>query len=558
MVPPGDAHRMTPKHPIPADALDKHIGILGKTGSGKSNLAKTVAEHLLGRGSRVCVLDPTGTWWGLRLAANGKKASGHNVAIFGGEHGDLPIRAEHGQAIARAVGTTATSAIIDLRKIGVAGRTRFFTDFAETLIAENRGELHLIVDEAHTFMPQSGARGGGGRPAMLHAGNDLVSLGRGIGLRIVLITQRPAKLHKDALTQVETLVAMRLIAPQDRNAIDDWVGEAAGGDASELKASLATLKTGESWVWSPEIGHLARAFCPLAATFDSGVVQSQDKVELPSIDIEEVAAKLESARDEMEADDPVRLRRRIAELERELEARPDDRSAEVDELRRELNAARDGHERNRQYLHERVKGVAADLASLERDLATGIDWLPGGLESRKVEARHTTTPAPKRAPKHASPETPPESALPDGVEVTAPQRRILDALAWFKGLVGYHRVSRLQVAFMAGYKPGGGAFNNNLGALRSAGLVDYPNSGEVQLTDLGTAIARQPDVPVTTRQLQQAVMERLSGPQRRILQPLIDAYPDSLTVDELARTRPGMRAAAARSTTRAVRCVRSA
>ncbi len=212
-------------HPVPAGARDKHIAILGKTGSGKSNLAKTIAEDLLARGARVCVIDPTGTWWGLRLMADGATPSGHPIVIFGGQHADLPVAAAHGEAIARAIGTSSTPAIIDTRQLTVSDRTRFFTGFAETLIQANRGELTLIVDEAHLFMPQSGARVGGGAPAMLHAGNNLVSLGRGVGLRIILISQRPAKLHKDSLTQVETLVAMRLIAPQDRNAIDDWIGE---------------------------------------------------------------------------------------------------------------------------------------------------------------------------------------------------------------------------------------------------------------------------------------------------------------------------------------------
>ena len=48
----------------------------------------------------------------------------------------------------------------------VSDRTRFFTGFAESLVRTNRGELTLIVDEAHLFMPQAGARtGGGGRDA---------------------------------------------------------------------------------------------------------------------------------------------------------------------------------------------------------------------------------------------------------------------------------------------------------------------------------------------------------------------------------------------------------
>ena len=85
---------------VPVGALDKHIAILGKTGSGKSNLAKTIAEDLLARGARVCVIDPTGTWWGLRLMADGAAPSGHPIVIFGGQHANLPIQAANGPAMA--------------------------------------------------------------------------------------------------------------------------------------------------------------------------------------------------------------------------------------------------------------------------------------------------------------------------------------------------------------------------------------------------------------------------------------------------------------------------
>jgi hypothetical protein len=88
--------------------------------------------------------------------------------------------------------------------------------FRRRLLRTNQGPAHA----GHRRGPPLRAAGPGEPTrrsgAMLHAANNLVSLGRGIGLRIVLISQRPAKLHKDSLTQVETLVAMRLIAPQDR------------------------------------------------------------------------------------------------------------------------------------------------------------------------------------------------------------------------------------------------------------------------------------------------------------------------------------------------------
>lgn len=69
---------------VPAAALDQHIAILGKTGSGKTFAAKGIVERLLGQRRQVCVLDPTAAWWGLRLDANGK-GRGYDVVLIGGK-----------------------------------------------------------------------------------------------------------------------------------------------------------------------------------------------------------------------------------------------------------------------------------------------------------------------------------------------------------------------------------------------------------------------------------------------------------------------------------------
>lgn len=306
---------------IPAGALEHHVAFLGKTGSGKSNAAKTIVEASLDAGERVCVLDPTGAWYGLRLKANGKPSK-YPVVIFGGLHGDVPIGREHGAAVAEVVATSSTPAVIDTRLMTVGERTQFFTAFAQTLLRKNKGPLRLVVDEAHLFAPQ-------GRVAdprsgeMLHAANNLVSLGRSIGLRIMLISQRPAKLHKDSLTQVETLVAMRVIAPQDRKAVEEWVGEWADKDqGKEIVASLPSLPTGDAWIWSPEIGFLERVHFPLARTYDSGKAPTgaDGAPELQPLKLDQVNALLEKAAEELKANDPRHLRAEVAKLQRELVA----------------------------------------------------------------------------------------------------------------------------------------------------------------------------------------------------------------------------------------------
>jgi hypothetical protein len=58
---------------------------------------------------------------------------------------------------------------------------------------------------------------------LLGAAEDLVRRGRIRGLGVTLISQRPAVVNKDVLTQTETLVVLRMTGPQDVKAVAAWV-----------------------------------------------------------------------------------------------------------------------------------------------------------------------------------------------------------------------------------------------------------------------------------------------------------------------------------------------
>ena len=45
---------------VPLEALSQHLAIVGKTGTGKTYMAKGLVEWLLDLERRVCVIDPTG------------------------------------------------------------------------------------------------------------------------------------------------------------------------------------------------------------------------------------------------------------------------------------------------------------------------------------------------------------------------------------------------------------------------------------------------------------------------------------------------------------------
>lgn len=395
-------------HAIPREALAWHMAVLAKTGAGKSyGIRGDVVEPLLDDGERVCIVDPTNAWRGLRSSATGKSA-GYPVIIFGGDHGDLPLAANHGEAIAEVVGTTSSSCIIVTKHLSIRDRTRFFTDFAEALMRKNRGPLHLVIDEAHRFAPK-GQKMSQQSGEMLAAANELVSAGRSAGLRVILITQRPAKLHNDSLTQVETLVALRMIAPADRAAVMDWVKENASPDlAQEILTSLAKLKTGEGWVWSPQLDYLKRVKFPKIRTFDSGAApESGERTAsqvLAPIDREAIAERLKSIGADVVANDPAALRREIERLKRQVatEAAPSadvlsrERAAGYDNAAEDLGRAYAAA--NNEYA-QAVRGAADELAGIHISLSklanttTRLNMLADTIHRAPPPAKSVAMPA---------------------------------------------------------------------------------------------------------------------------------------------------------------------
>jgi hypothetical protein len=199
------------------ELLSQHIAIVGKTGSGKTYTAKGAVERCSRRAACASSTRPA---CGTACARADGKKRGLPVAVFGGRHADVPIAEHSGAALAKIVAEKNLPAIIDLSEMLIGERHRFVTDFAEALYRDNRTPLHLVIDEADEFAPQNPLPE---TKRMLHHVDRIVRRGRVRGFRVMLITQRPAVLHKNVLTQANALIAMRLTAPQDRKAIQAWV-----------------------------------------------------------------------------------------------------------------------------------------------------------------------------------------------------------------------------------------------------------------------------------------------------------------------------------------------
>ncbi len=253
-------------HPVPDAALDADIAILGKKGRGKTYTAKGLVERLLQMHRRVLVLDPLSVWWGLKASADGK-SPGFPIAVFGGPKADIPITGESGHALGQLLTDTKISAVVDMGLMRKAEQARLVADLLDHLFTVNREPLWLVLEEADAFAPQQPM---GDMTRVLGEVDRIARRGRNFGFRLLSITQRPAKLNKDVLTQLSTLIALGVTSPQDRDAIKAWVdGNADREKARDVYGSLAQLRVGEGWIWAPDHDLLKRVKFPPIATLDT-------------------------------------------------------------------------------------------------------------------------------------------------------------------------------------------------------------------------------------------------------------------------------------------------
>ena len=254
---------------LPLSALDERLAIVGTSGSGKTYAAKGLVERLVEGGTRVCVVDPLGVWWGLRAGPEGGASPlPCPVVVFGGRHADVSLDEGMGAALGHLIGTHQIACVVDVSDLGSASARRgFMTAFTEALYQANTEPLHLVLDEADLWAPQRVQPDG---YDLLQRVEEIVRRERIRDFVPWLISQRPAVLHKDVLSQADILVSMKLTSSQDREAVGRWIeGQADRAEGRRILAALPRLARGEGWVWAPSDGVLARVAFPQIRTLDS-------------------------------------------------------------------------------------------------------------------------------------------------------------------------------------------------------------------------------------------------------------------------------------------------
>lgn len=366
------------QHPIPDAALDDRLAFVGTAGSGKTYNAGTAVERLLSSDARVVIPDPLGVWHGLRLGADGKSPA-FPVVIFGGEYADLPLTEHAGALIGEAVATMAESCIVDLSSLGTkAAERRFMLAFLTALYRKTPGDpLHVVFDEADMWAPQMLSDKEGDAAKLLGIMETIVRRGRIKGFIPWLITQRPAVLSKNVLSQVDGLVAMKLTSSQDRAALGDWIeGQADRAEGKRILGEMPTLQRGQGVVWIPGRGILETALFPRKATFDSSRTPSRGEtkrtLKLKPLDIDALKSRLEKVEAEIKANDPRALKQEVADLKRKLasaQAQPAAPAIAADAIRQKA-FAEGAASRDAEIAQAHRKGFDEAAEQMSRAVAT--------------------------------------------------------------------------------------------------------------------------------------------------------------------------------------------
>ena len=301
------------------DVLTGRGFVTGKSGSGKSNSASVVCEKLLDNGYGILIVDIDGEYYGL-------KEEYEILHVGADEECDLRVGVEHASKIAELALEGNVPIILDVSSFLDESEAReLLTAVTKQLFAKEKKlkqPFLMLVEEVHEYIPEGGG--------MDETGKMLIKVGkrgRKHGLGIVGISQRPADVKKDFITQCDWLCWHRLTWDNDTKVVGRILG-------SKYASAVEDLGDGEAFLMTDWDESIRRIQFHRKQTFDAGATPGLDDFERPELKSvsSDLVGELQSISDEKE-----RRESEIADLRQELEKK-DQRIAD---LERELEEARD-------------------------------------------------------------------------------------------------------------------------------------------------------------------------------------------------------------------------
>jgi len=293
--------------------------VTGKSGSGKSNTASVIAENLLDNGFGLLIVDIDGEYYGL-------KEEYEILHVGGDEECDIQVTVEHAEKIASLALEQNVPIILDISSfLDEEEAEDLLTEVAKQLFAKAKKQKQpflMLVEECHEWIPEKGS--------VNEVGKMLIKIGkrgRKHGLGIVGISQRPADVKKDYITQCDWLVWHRLTWNNDTKVVGRIID-------NEYADAVEDLDDGEAFLMTDWAETIRRVQFHRKKTFDAGATPGLDDFERPELKSvsEDLVSELETISDEKEQTES-----RLRDLREEL----DKKNSRIAELETELQDARD-------------------------------------------------------------------------------------------------------------------------------------------------------------------------------------------------------------------------
>lgn len=550
---------------LPLETLTQALGILAKRRAGKSYLMRRLVEQLLKARQQVVIVDPKGDQWGVTYGSNGK-SPGIPVFILGGERGKLPLEASSGEVVAKLVVEERVNVLLDLSMFRKHEVATFMTAFLENLYRLKAKEIYrtpmmLVLDEADSIAPQKPQKG---EERMLGAAEDIVRRGGQRGIGCTLVTQRSAVLNKNVLTQVQILVALRTIAPQDLAAMKAWVDVHGTLEQQKiLMESLPSLPTGDAWFWSPgwpdEKGIFKRVHVLPIETFDSGATPKPGEKRIEpknaaDVDLDALKKQMAATIQRAKENDPSELKKQLRDLKTELEREKKKQPVkekftydpkEAERLAKQMLAPK--MKEVHKYLDE-VKAFLSRYRNVNKltvEQVIGLSGLKMPLPPEIEKLGYTPTPVSSRESKHeVSSETilrgtkwekPPipkaqnANTEIDVIKLGAGARRLLGVLiGWYP-----NAIPEGQWRSLAGLRKTG-TYTTYKSALRSSGLIEQTSEGfKATEKAVDEHQGLKEDRPTNTEDVILLWSKKLGAGARRMLDVLKNHEGEFITEDQL-------------------------
>lgn len=558
------------------------------SGFGKSWALRRILEQTAG-GVQQFIIDPEGEFATLREK--------HDYVIAAVNGGDALAHPRTAGLLLRRLMETGVSAILDISELKKAERRRFVRLFIEELMQLPRSmwsPVLVVADECHEYAPEKdeaeslaaivdlATRGRKRGFALLAATQRIGKLSKDVAAelhnKLIGFTSLDIDVKRAAfelgLTPKDAQEQLRACKPGDFHAFGPAISGSVRrlhiGDVKTTHPEPGTKKfrppptpTAAIKAVLPKLADLPKEAEEEARTVEdlrrelASVKRQLASKPAPAADKATVERAVRGAESRLQVDQKKLLAgrdRQIAALREALGnamklivninaqdffgkdgAKPDQEKLEAAiraamvEVERQVGAKLDGQHKAFEAWRREGQKLLKRIEALLADGEMPVDVTVRQQTSITVERPATVKHSAQLAKSSKSPISRTNGA---GEQLPASQQKILDKLAWLKW-AGIEPAPKETLAAVCGVSPTSGGYFNNLGKLRSAGLIDYPTAGAVAFTEAGEALANPPEDD--GRKVHEHWLNVVSGPQRKILEVLIETHPNEIAKDELAQ-----------------------